>query len=208
MKNLESGQNKIQKICDSIRRETLDPAKKEAEKIIEDAKIKAVAILREAEEQAQKIHAHAKAEIEQERNVFQSSLAQASKQSIEALKQEIEKNLFDKELEKMIKKDSSSPQIIANLIGAMTQAIEKEGLKISLEAVIPEKVSAKEIASLLTQNVLNMLNDHKISLGKFEGGAQLKLVDNKITLDITDISLKELLANYVRKDFRKMIFAS
>ena len=52
MKSLEKGEEKIQKICDVLRRETLEPAQLEAEGVIEQAKEKAAGIVREAEQNA------------------------------------------------------------------------------------------------------------------------------------------------------------
>jgi V/A-type H+-transporting ATPase subunit E len=43
-------------------------------------------------------------------------------------------------------------------------------------------------------------------VGSFKGGAQLQWHDRKLTLDMSDDALKELLSTYVRKDFRKMLF--
>ena len=48
MKELETGKNKIQKICDVLRNETLDPAKQEAREIIENAHIQAAKIIEDA----------------------------------------------------------------------------------------------------------------------------------------------------------------
>ena len=46
MKGLDTGREKIQKICDSLRKETLEPAKQEAREIIENAHMQASEIVR------------------------------------------------------------------------------------------------------------------------------------------------------------------
>ena len=48
MKGLESGKDKIQKICDALRKETLEPAKQEAREIVENAHMQASEIVTEA----------------------------------------------------------------------------------------------------------------------------------------------------------------
>lgn len=208
MEKKDSKDNKIKQICDSLRKETLEPAKLEAEKIIQEAKDKAAQIVAEAEEQAERIQAHARADIEQEKNVFQSSLAQAAKQSIEALRQSVETKLFNEELESFLEQESSKPSVIASLIQSIIEAVEKEGVEADLLAIIPEKVSAKEVSALLGDTILKKLGKNSISVGHFNGGAQVKLVGKNMTIDITDSTLKELMSSYVRKDFRKMIFAN
>lgn len=207
MKTLDKGEDKIQEICDSLRRETLEPAKREAEEIIAKARLKAEEIVKEAEEQAARMHATARADIEQQRNVFQSSLNQAAKQSIEYLKQSIEE-IVNQEFDSIVKTEGSKPEAIANFIKAIVHAIEKEGIDADLEAYIPKSVSPKEVAAYVGGQVLEKLKGKTVNIGNFDGGAQLKIVGKNMTIDISDGTLKDLLANYVRKDFRKMIFAN
>ena len=74
--------------------------------------------------------------------------------------------------------------------------------------MIPQKVSAQEVNALLLTHVAQKLKDHPIEVGNFSGGVQVKLVGKKMTLDLTDQALKELLANFARKDFRQTIFSN
>jgi V/A-type H+/Na+-transporting ATPase subunit E len=208
MEKKDSKNDKIKQICDSLRRETLEPAKQEAEQIVQEARGKAEQIIAEAEEQAKRLQAHARADIEQEKNVFQSSLAQAAKQSLEALRQDIETKLFNEELNDVIQQVSAKPSVVADLIKVIIQAIEKEGVEVNFDAVIPKKVSAEEVSALLGDQIMKKLEGNKVSIGHFNGGVQVKLVGKKMTIDITDSTLKELMSGYVRKDFRKMIFAN
>ena len=90
MKTLDKGQDKIQKICNVLRQETIEPAQKQAETIVAEAKERAHKIQVEAEKEAEKLHEDARAAIEKEKNVFDSSLSQAVKQSLETLRQEVE----------------------------------------------------------------------------------------------------------------------
>ena len=132
MKSLEKGQDKIQKISKQLRQEILEPAQEEAKKIIEEAKKKAVHINAEAEKQVEElIHAGRKA-IEQERNVFHSSLQQAAKQVIEALRQSIEHDLFNAHLQKMLNQTTVNPKVLADLVSAIVKVIEKDGISADL----------------------------------------------------------------------------
>jgi V/A-type H+-transporting ATPase subunit E len=208
MKTLDKGNDKIQKICDSLRRETIEPAQKEAEGIIAQAQEKAGQIIKNAEIESQKIIKNARDEVEKERNVFHSSLSQAASQSLEILRQEVEENLFNEELDRSLKEVTSKPEIVAELIQAVVKALEKEGISAPLEAIIPKQIPGEEIAKFLAENTLKKLIETPKSLGHFAGGAQLKLVGQKMTIDITDEALKELIASYVRKDFRSLFFKS
>jgi V/A-type H+-transporting ATPase subunit E len=208
MRSLEKGQDKIQKICDKLRRETLEPAEKEAQDIIEEARKKAEAMKAEAERHIEQMIKQARGQIEQERNVFHSALQQAAKQTVEGLRQEIEHKLFNEELQHVLEKQMGNPKIVAELINGIVRALEKEGLAIDLSAVIPRLVSPDDVNALLMDNVRNRLKNKALEVGGFAGGAQVKLHDKKMTIDLTDQAIRELLANYVRKDFRNLIFSS
>lgn len=206
MEKFEKGTDKIQKICDTLRKETLEPAKQEAQSIVAEAHAKAARIVKEAEHEAKALHEHARKSIEQERNVFQSSLEQAARQSLEALRQAVEHELFNKELEKVIERQTADPAIIAKVINAIVEALQKDGLSADLSAVIPKHVSTEQVNALLLQNVISKLREKGVALGDFTGGAEVKVHGKRLTIDITDKTLKEILAEYARKDFRQLIF--
>lgn len=205
-KTLEKGEEKIQKICDALRKETLEPAKEEASVIIAEAKVRAEQIIKDAHEQADKHFEDAKTNIEKERNVFHSSLEQAGKQALEKLKQTIESDLFSNELQKVVEENAADPKVIAKFIDCIVNAIEKEGVATELSAIIPQSISSKEVNRLLGERILKRLKEKEVLLGQFAGGAQVKLIDRKMTIDITEKSLIELLSSYVRKDFRNLLF--
>jgi V/A-type H+/Na+-transporting ATPase subunit E len=201
MKTLEKGQDKIQKICDKIRRDTIEPAKQEAHTIIEEAQRKAEEILREAERQKEQLGIQAKAQIEQERKVFHSSLQQAAKQTIESLRQEIEQKFFNEELQTLLEKPLSDPKLLADLLNGIVKAIDKEGLSTDISIV-----SADDVTPLLLDGIRKRLKEKSVEVGHFSGGVQVKLIGKKMTLDVSDQALKELISNYVRKDFRQLLF--
>lgn len=208
MESLETGKDKIKKICDILKKETLEPAKEEAKQILEVAAQEAHQIIRDAEIKAEEILKGAKAKIEKEREIFQNSLVQASRQGIEALKQDIENTLFNKELDSWITEQTADPKVGAKLISVLVEAIEKEGISAHFSALIPKTIPVEKVNALLAKEILNKLENHSVRVGDFIGGVQLKLHDKKLTLDISDQALKELLTNYIRKDFRELLFQS
>lgn len=206
MKSLEKGQDKIQKICDKLRQGTLEPAEEEAQQILKEARKKADSIKADAERHADQILKQARAQIEQERNVFHSSLQQAAKQTVEGLRQEIEHKLFNEELQNILEKQTADPKIIAELLNGIIQALEKDGLATDLTAVIPKLISIEDVNALLLDGVRKRLKGKPLNVGSFAGGAQVKLHAKKMIIDLSDQAIKELLANYMHKDFRKMLF--
>lgn len=207
MKTLEKGQEKIQKICDVLRNETLEPAKKEAQEIIRNAHNQSKSIIEEARNAAQKLHQEAKQQIEQEKTSFQSSLIQASKQALESLRQGVEHLFFHEHLAALIEKGSADPQLMSQLINAVVKAIDKEGLNADLSAVVSKNIDPKKVNEALVTEVVKQLKGGGVQLGGFAAGVQVKLNDKRMTIDISENALRELLSNYViRKDFRKLVF--
>jgi V/A-type H+-transporting ATPase subunit E len=206
MKQLDSSQDKIQQICDLLRKDTLDPAEKRAAEIVEEAKAEASRIILDAEKEAEKIVQKAQAESDQQRKVFESSMQQAGKQGVEMLRQEIQATLFAPELEKLVAEQSRDPKLIAQMIESIVKAIDKEGLDSDLIAYIPKNISPKEVAALLASAVTEKLSAQGVEVGSFKGGAKVRLVNKKMTVDMSDDALRELLSAFIRKDFRKWVF--
>jgi V/A-type H+-transporting ATPase subunit E len=206
MKTLEQGQEKIKKICNALRLETLEPAMAGADRLIAEAQAKAEHIIEEGKKQCGKLLKDTHEAIERERNVFYSSLEQAGKQVIDSLKGAIEKKIFNQGLEKLVATEMGDPQIIARLIDTLVQAIQKEGLSKDFAALIPVSIAPEDVNKLLMRDILEQLKQGPLPIGDFGGGVQLKLVDKGITLDLSDNAICDLLKTYVRQDFRKYIF--
>jgi V/A-type H+-transporting ATPase subunit E len=204
MKGLETGKDKIQKICDALKKETLEPAKQEAREIIENAHLQASEIVKEAQKTAdERIHS-AEKEIEEKKKIFQASLQIACRQGIEQLKQKIQEQLFDRQLAETVAKEMGDAKIIANLISSFMRSMEEKGIEEEFIAVIPKGTSPRSISSLLAAQILEKLQVQPA--GDFEGGVQIRLKGRQITIDISDAAVRELIAQYIRRDFRELVF--
>lgn len=208
MKGIDTGKDKVKKICDVLRKETLEPAKKEAEEILRKAESEARQILEQARIEEEKIRLESKKEIEKERNVFQSSLHQACKQALETLKQDIEDKLFPTELSELLQQPMQQPHVVVELITAVAKALEKEGIDANLDVLIPQSVSPSAINRLLTHNILQKLKANSVRIGHAQGGISVKVEKDHITVDVTEDALRELVSGYIRKDFRETFFRS
>jgi len=209
VKELETAQNKIAKICDALRRETLEPAEKEAEKIVAYAQEEAKQIISDAKEEAASIKEEAKRAMQKERSVFQSALEQAGKQTLETLRQRIEKEFFNRALFDLLTKETNKPEVVSGLIESVIQAIEKEGVTQDISCVVSKDVSLSDVNAILGQRFLERLQKESVSLGDFDGGIKVKLHDKRITIDLSASALLTLFATHVaRKEFRKLLFAS
>lgn len=207
MKGLETGKDKIQKICDALKKETLEPAKQEAREVIENAHLQASEILAAAKKEAEERLAAAEKEILEKQRVFQSSLHLACRQGIELLKQKIEKELFNRELASMVTSEMADPKVIADLLISFMKAMEERGIEEDFAAIIPKQISPRAINTMLTSRILERLKDHTVTVGGFDGGVQIRMPNREITIDVSDKEVIGMIAQYIRKDFRDLIFA-
>lgn len=208
MRGIETGKDKVKKICEVLKRETLEPAMQEAEALLEEARVQGTKIIEQAERKAAKIIREAEQEIERQKNVFQASLTQAYKQTFERLKQAVEEKLFNQQLSKTLSEELKDPKVIAKLITAIVEALKRDGIEADLSAAISATVDPRAVNQLLVREILERLREKSVVLGEIGGGVEIKLHHEKMTLDMTDIALRELLNNYLRKDFQDLIFAS
>lgn len=206
MKGLETSKDKMEKICAALRKETLEPAKQEAREIIENARMQAASILAEAEKKAGSHLEAAEKEALERKRVFEASLQLACRQGIEGLKQKMEKELFEPELRSLISQEMKEPSAIARLLEAIVKALEEKGIDQELTAVIPKALSPRSVSALLARQILEKLESRVVNLGGFDGGVQIQLKEGNMTLDFSDTVVKELVAQYIRRDFRDLIF--
>lgn len=205
---LETGKDKIKKICEVLRKETLEPALQEAESIIQEARARADQILEDARKAASDILSKTEKEITKKQEIFQASLAHGARQTIDFLKQEIEQRLFHPGLYSLIVKSTSSPEILSNLIRVIIKSIEVEGIKTDISAVIPSTIEARKVNELLGKEVLEKLREKSVLLGPMKGGIEIKLHKENISIDLTDEALIELLKKFIRKDFHQFFFTT
>ncbi len=208
MKSVDTGKEKVKKICEVLRKETLDPAKKEGDKIIAKARVDGEKIIEDAKRDASRIQVEAKKKIEEERNIFQASMNLAAKKSIDTLKQEIEKNLFNPQLSQLVAEKMKDTKVVARLIEAIVSGIEKEGVSGELKAIVSSAIDIDAVNIELAKGIIERLKSKSVEIGDIEGGAQVKIADQNITIDMSDDALKALLASFVRDDFRSVIFSS
>lgn len=208
MDTLEKAHERVQAICEKIRNETLQPARDEAQDIIARAKKDAEKIIDQAKHEAEKVMREGKRKLEEEKQIFKSSLEQAAKQSIETIKQKIEKTLLNPALDTWIEAQTATAEMNAKLVDAIVHALEKEGMKANLQVEIPKSISPDVLVSLLATDVKDRLKSGAIEVSGIQGGVQVRLEGKHVMIDLSDTMLKELVTSFVRKDFRKYFFTN
>lgn len=201
----EKATDRIQAICEKIRQDSLEPAKQQAQEILEQAAREREHIRYTAKKEAEKIAEDSKKRLEEEKRIFTSSLEQAAKQTLAQLKQKVEQEIFNPALDNWIQKEMNGAQKHAQLIDVLIQAIEKEGISTDLSVQIPKSFTPEEIVKDLSKKIVERLKG-AIQVGNMQSGIRLRLEDKHMMLDISDTALKEIVASFVQKEFRKIFF--
>lgn len=208
MKGLDTGKDKVKKICDVLKKETLEPAKREAAEIIDTAKEEAAQLIASAHKEAERLLKEAGLEIEKQKGIFHAALSQACRQTLELLKQEIEERLFNRELSTALSKELHKEKVLAELIEAIVKAINKEGVDASLSAYISHAIDPRAVNTLIAGNILHQLKEKSVLISDMSGGVAVKLQEENMTIDISLATVKEIVARFVRKDFRELFFGA
>lgn len=203
---LKAAKGKIQQICDLLKKETIEPAQQQAAEILENAHLQADKIVEKAEKKAASILEKAEVEKKQKFKAFEASIALAMKQALSALREKIEKKLFQERLGEEVEKAAQNPELIAPMIQALSDAVEKEGLSEEMELRLPKAIHPEQIAKYLIGKTWEQLKHSALYLEELKGGVQLKIKDKNLVLDMSDQALTELLDPYIRKEFRSLLF--
>ena len=206
MTELEKADIRIQEICDKIRTETLDPAKDTATAIIEKAEKEAESIIANAKRKAEEIQQELRASLEEDRTVFQSTLQQSCKQTLELLKLKVEDQFFNPQLADWVEKNLGDVKAHARLVDVLVEAIQKEGIHADLIALVADRFSIEALNAHISNEVLQSLQKQTAALTNIAAGVQVKLIDKKMVLDISSNALEDIVASLIRKDFREIFF--
>ncbi|NGX31221.1 MAG: V-type proton ATPase subunit E [Chlamydiae bacterium] len=202
MKDLFNQEHKIQKICDQIKKETLDPVLKEKEDIEHQAKTMYDQLIREGHEEKEKIIQSAQGEIDQRLGIFKKAIDSAKQQTMDYLKQELEKGFFKKSVLLSIQKQAQEESIVAEFIKSLASDFETLS---NVEIDVSKHTDLKKLFSYFTQDFVKKIEANVIQLEGLEGGALVKIKDQYLTIDMSDKAIFDLLLKFLRKEFHELL---
>lgn len=206
MEKRGTGDERLAAICQMIRNETLDPAKEEAEEIKHAAERDAARIRAEAKQHAEQMLHDARSLLREEREAFDASLEQASRQVLGLVKEKIEKALFNPALDHFLATEFSDVKKTASLLDLLIKQLQSEGLSGDLAIWLGKHLNTQEIIDTLGQETVKRISKEAISVGDFGQGIILKITNRHLCIEITPESLKEMMSAFLRPDFRAFLF--
>lgn len=204
MKHLDTGSDKIKKICDAIRHETLEPAKQQAKMLIEQASDQASRMIQEAKDQVELMFEQAKKQQAHEKLVFEASMAQAAKLFKEQLRIEIESQFLSSTLDQLSVDLFNQSELVAQIVSALVNGFHQKSLNGDLTLILGAGLDREVVVKgLAAQIKARMKTIHSLpSLN----GIVIKSADDHVSLELNPQQLTESLMHTLRADFRKYFY--
>ncbi len=198
--------NKLQELTDKLYNEGLSKGKAEGEALLAQSKEKAAAIVEEARKEAAAIVEKAKKDAEELSTKVSNDIRMASAQSIQATRKDIENLVIGKIADAGVKDAMASEEFLKGVITAVAQKFSSEESS-DISLVLPENL--KSGLEPFVQNELSKLLKGGVDAAfskKIAGGFNIGPKDGGYFISMTDETLKDLIAEYLRPATRKFLF--
>ncbi|MDD3981724.1 MAG: hypothetical protein PHT55_05945 [Spirochaetales bacterium] len=185
----------VQELLERIKTEGVDKARKEAQAILDEARAKAESIIASAEARAAELDAATKLKIEAQENASRLALVQASRDSILALREKVERFMREAIKQSTDELFSSSflEKILPEILTLMANGTEKD-----LSVLLPEK-SLKSLDSSLAARLSAELGK-KVLFKPFnavDAGFYISVEGSSLRYDFSAEAVAEILSSRV-----------
>lgn len=202
-------QNKLQELTEKLYSEGLSKGKQEAEEMKAKAKKEAADIISMAKEESKQIIANAHKEAEDLKVKLLNEVKMASRQSMSALKKQIETAVISKAIDSQTNNALADIDLIKNIVKAAVAAFRPDSeSSADLSILLPDSMQ-KQLDSFIKKEIQNEFNgeieikfDKKMATG-FKIGPK----DHSYVVSFTDKDFQELIGSYLRPKTREFLFS-
>jgi V/A-type H+-transporting ATPase subunit E len=202
--------NKIKEIVDILKKDGVDAGKSEAEHIKTEANKEAEQIKKDALQEKENIIAQARDEAKKLQSSAEANVRMAISQGISKFKESIEKSLLSPTLMESIQK-SMDGKTVKDMILIVVKAYAEQGFSTNDLKIILGENEKKELKSSIMNELNSKIKDTQgieISNEIIPEGVKLVQKDGNLSLEFTTESIKEVMLNYIRPEFRDLFFKS
>ena len=199
-------QDKLQELTDKLYNEGLSKGKAEGEAILAKANEAAGTIIDNARKEAEAIVANARKEAEDLSGKVRSDLKMASRQAVQATRNDIENLLVNKMAGEGVTQALSNPEFIKGIISQVASKFDATQ-QCDLSLILPESMQ-KDLEPFVEGELSKALT-HGVSAEfsrKTSGGFSIGPKDGSWFISLTDDTFKSLIGNYLRPVTKKMLF--
>ncbi|MHC1778836.1 MAG: hypothetical protein AB9922_01190 [Bacteroidales bacterium] len=202
-------QNKLQELTEKLYSEGLSKGKADAEELIANAKKEAEEIITKAKEEYSRILESAKRDSNDFRIKIENEIRMVSRQTLAAVKQNIEEVVITKAIENPVKESVSSKEFLGTLIkSAISSFNPANNDAVTLEILLPES-QKNELDNFIQKDILSQLNSG-IELHydkKIQSGFKIGPKGEGYHISFTDKDFQGLLSQYLKPKTREFLFS-
>lgn len=212
----------IDALVDKLKREGVDAAKQESEQILAEANAQAQQIIASAKQQAEQQLESAHQKIMLERKAAEDALKIAYRDLVLDLKGHL-LNRFSEDVERLVSSSVLEPEVIKKIvIAAAGRIVDQSEIQpgTELEILLPPQVLEMDDITRDPQSAAKgplaefvfAIQEQILAEGiqfaavdKNQQGIKIRLVNDKIEVDLTDSAIAELLLTYLNPRFRAVL---
>ncbi len=210
----------VEALIERLRDEGLAEGRSRAEKIVADAEARARWLLEQAQDEADDLRQQARNESERLKAATEQALSVAARDALLSLKATLS-DVFAREIERLVSTEMQNRELLQQLILAVAARAREETEQAErLEIILPRRaVGLEELRrgpEELTDGELTRLVRGVVAENLREGvaftlagddseGLRVKLLDQGITVDLTDRTVAGLLLEHLQPRFRALL---
>jgi V/A-type H+/Na+-transporting ATPase subunit E len=205
----------VQELIDRIRDEGLQAAQGEAERLVREARRQADDIVARAKAEAEAAQAKARTEIEAYRAAALDALQLAARDTVLDLKSRVTSR-FEEFVKRLVTSATRDKELVRSLVlvlagHAATEFIQDKEIEVRISAALLEgqtgpvfkdegKLAILGLSSDMLREGLELAADSDI-----EGGARVRLVKDKLEIDLSDRAVSRMIAQRLIPRFKAIV---
>ncbi len=210
----------VDELIARLREEGVAAGQQQADELLATAQKKANTLLQEAKQEAEQRVQKARSEATEFKAAAEAALKTAMRDMVLELKTDLTRE-FSQDLQRLVSEATQQPELlermILEIVGQTSQSIATAE---SVEVVLPEKiVGLDELRNdpsalrqgALTDVVFSMTRD-MLQAGvsfavsdELDGGLHIRLTEQGVTLDLSDVAVAKLLLQHLQPRFRAIL---
>ena len=210
----------VEALIARLREEGVASGRAEAEQLVNDAHAHAELIVAQAQEKADQILAQARTESDNYERAGKQALDVAARDAMLSLKLQLTQR-FTGELRRLVGAEVQKPELLQKMILEVVGRVREElGDAKDVEVLLPRHVMGLEELSQnpeeLEQGILTyfirLINQDAVREGitlkvanDDQGGLRIRLVDQEVVLDVSDLAIAEVLLQHLQPRFRALL---
>jgi len=208
----------VQDLVDRIRDQGVLAATEKANKIIRDAEAKSAKMLADAKLEVERLRENARIEIEADRAAALEALKLSARDTMLQLKAKVA-SAFEVFVQRLVTSATRDEQFIKSIVLVLANHVEKEliGDK-EIQILISESILTgqpiEKLRDRTKQTILGLSSEmlregvELIPSSEIEGGASVRLVKDKLEIDLSDKAISKLLYQRILPRFQAILEGS